>query len=723
MKTYPFLFILSLCLYYLSSFSSCIFAAVVDDLPFDESDFKIKTTSEKEWEKLQNALVKETASDCHISEELMAVPLKDQTKTLDQGDYGTCFACVALKLLEQFVYKQGLLDPNAEFDLGTIVTYGNAKGKFQDGGFIDTALYNIRKRGSLPVKMKSEMDLYKQICLNQNREGRYGITSLLRCIQDKSNHECTPSALPIDHYPLPLQKLYYSLMPFETPLAPNRSLSLLLETPKNELNTLTLPAFDIVTIHFQAEDDYSKRVTLLQEQFKKGAFVGIDLPAHSILATGSRKVCCGPKKDQCHMEIHTRNSWGEEGEVPLLNTGWVKADELLSNTKNIVYLEECLALECSPSIKGTHNPPLGMINANEIEWMRTFLKDQKAEAIPTTLQLVAAVGSKEMLEALLQDEAQRRQQTIPEVLQSVESFKILEIALFHGRSSMIDRLIQHGANLNERDQAGDSLLHRFATIEDLDSKELSKDTDKRQTLAKLIFDQSNKSTGIEFNDEGLTPLHLASKYGNTDTMQALLDLPIDETRQDKECAVRLSPSLQGQLGNSLLVSYPFDGHFHVLPPALCRSLAKVASDAIVPLKNNSILIRDAYHGRNALHFAAISGKQDAVNLLLDYSFPVNSRDARELTPLHFAVQNRNLSVAKSLLSHRADVNAVDRRGLTPLYLAVKNKDVEMIEVLINRGANPKLNVSPNETIKDVAVKLYHLDPSLFEKKKLYYGPR
>jgi ankyrin len=75
-------------------------------------------------------------------------------------------------------------------------------------------------------------------------------------------------------------------------------------------------------------------------------------------------------------------------------------------------------------------------------------------------------------------------------------------------------------------------------------------------------------------------------------------------------------------------------------------------------------------GDTALHWAARSGQDDAIHLLLKHQADVNARDGWSATPLHRAVEANRLSAARILLSHGADVNALAEEVVSALNLKV-----------------------------------------------------
>jgi ankyrin repeat protein len=105
----------------------------------------------------------------------------------------------------------------------------------------------------------------------------------------------------------------------------------------------------------------------------------------------------------------------------------------------------------------------------------------------------------------------------------------------------------------------------------------------------------------------------------------------------------------------------------------------------------------------ALIYAARAGSIDAARVLLDAGADVNQVSKYGWSPLLAATQNRNYQLGKFLIERGADVNLANKGGWTPLYLATDNRnleggdyptrtpdmnDLEFIELLLDSGANP-----------------------------------
>jgi ankyrin repeat protein/outer membrane protein W len=86
---------------------------------------------------------------------------------------------------------------------------------------------------------------------------------------------------------------------------------------------------------------------------------------------------------------------------------------------------------------------------------------------------------------------------------------------------------------------------------------------------------------------------------------------------------------------------------------------------------------------------------EVARLLLNKGFNVNSRDGNERTSLMIC---ENSEVVRLLLSRGADIDAQDKDGRTALFYATMKDDVEKVSVLLEHGADYKI-----ESIKKIKI--------------------
>jgi ankyrin repeat protein len=101
-------------------------------------------------------------------------------------------------------------------------------------------------------------------------------------------------------------------------------------------------------------------------------------------------------------------------------------------------------------------------------------------------------------------------------------------------------------------------------------------------------------------------------------------------------------------------------------------------------------------GFTALHLASFFGHPETVRALIDAGADVSARTTNALDnqPLHAAVAGgearARLACARLLVEEGADVNGRQSGGYTPLMSAAENGDEDLAELLLARGADPTL---------------------------------
>ena len=90
-----------------------------------------------------------------------------------------------------------------------------------------------------------------------------------------------------------------------------------------------------------------------------------------------------------------------------------------------------------------------------------------------------------------------------------------------------------------------------------------------------------------------------------------------------------------------------------------------------------------------LHTAAVAGKAEVLNYLLDQGTDINVKDSfRKGTALVWAVSMGQVASARDLTRRGADVNARDVIDATPLLLAVEKGYEDLVELFLSKGADP-----------------------------------
>ncbi len=192
------------------------------------------------------------------------------------------------------------------------------------------------------------------------------------------------------------------------------------------------------------------------------------------------------------------------------------------------------------------------------------------------------------------------------------------------------------------------------------------------------------TSGIDINiknDNGITALIFASRGGNKEVLELLLDKGADINVADND-------------GNTALIFASYAGNKEIIELLLDRGINVDAVDN---------------HGYTALKIASSYrwGCIELVKLLLDKGADVNAAHKR-WTALMEASAHGHHEIVKLLLNRGADVNAITNNGLTALMIASINGQKKIVKLLlawhadvsaINSHGNTALKIASNEALK------------------------
>jgi ankyrin repeat protein len=243
---------------------------------------------------------------------------------------------------------------------------------------------------------------------------------------------------------------------------------------------------------------------------------------------------------------------------------------------------------------------------------------------------------------------------------------------------------------------------------------------------------------IPLSDDGLPALHLASKFGQQNIVQMLLNI-CDVNRQDREgytalhyAAVKghvaiiymlimnngIKIDLRSETGLTPLSLAASNGHVDVLK-ALLESMVNTEAPKPVPLPKADVEARGVDR-RTPLIQAAKGGHLEAVELLVSYGADADARDAIDFTPLAWAIKRRHkeimnflfelgltwvpngvgsedillmassrgdeVLVRKLLTAESINIEAKDLDQRTSLSWAAGNGHISVVELLLGKGA-------------------------------------
>ena len=131
---------------------------------------------------------------------------------------------------------------------------------------------------------------------------------------------------------------------------------------------------------------------------------------------------------------------------------------------------------------------------------------------------------------------------------------------------------------------------------------------------------------------------------------------------------------------------------------IAKLLLEYGADVSAKYKGNS---EGKGKGYTALLYAAGSGDEKLIKLLVDYGAEINYQAEDGVNALMLACTYENISHVKFLLENGADVNAVDMQGKNALAHTIDTyftPDYSIIEYLLQNGADTSIKTSKGKSM-------------------------
>uniref|UniRef100_A0A2R5LDL0 Poly [ADP-ribose] polymerase n=2 Tax=Ornithodoros turicata TaxID=34597 RepID=A0A2R5LDL0_9ACAR len=257
----------------------------------------------------------------------------------------------------------------------------------------------------------------------------------------------------------------------------------------------------------------------------------------------------------------------------------------------------------------------------------------------------------------------------------------LHFAAGYNRVSVVEHLLQQGADVHAKDKGGLVPLHNACSY-------------GHYEVADLLVRH-----GASVNVSDLwkfTPLHEATAKGKYDIVKLLLKHGADPNKKNRDGHTALDLVKEGDQDVADLLR----GDAALLDAAKKGNLARVMK----LLTPENINCRDS-QGRNStpLHLAAGYNNFEVAELLLENGADVNAQDKGGLIPLHNASSYGHLDIAALLIKYNTVVNATDRWGFTPLHEAAQKGRTQLCALLLAHGADSAMKNHEGQTPLDIAL--------------------
>ncbi|XP_056631369.1 poly [ADP-ribose] polymerase tankyrase isoform X2 [Diorhabda sublineata] len=256
----------------------------------------------------------------------------------------------------------------------------------------------------------------------------------------------------------------------------------------------------------------------------------------------------------------------------------------------------------------------------------------------------------------------------------------LHFASGYNRVSVVEFLLQQGADVHAKDKGGLVPLHNACSYGHYEVTELLVKHGASVNVADLWK---------------FTPLHEAAAKGKYEIVKLLLKHGADPSKKNRDGATPLDLVRE----NDQDVADLLKGNAALLDAAKKGNLARVQR-LVTP---DNINCRDA-QGRNStpLHLAAGYNNVEVAEFLLENGADVNAQDKGGLIPLHNASSYGHLDIAALLIKYNTVVNATDKWGFTPLHEAAQKGRTQLCALLLAHGADPFLKNQEGQAPVDLS---------------------
>ena len=211
----------------------------------------------------------------------------------------------------------------------------------------------------------------------------------------------------------------------------------------------------------------------------------------------------------------------------------------------------------------------------------------------------------------------------------------LHWAAFRGRKEVAELLINEGADVNAKNQAGATPL----------DKAIGKNWDETVSLLRKHGGKTSEELNPPTTKTPDISIHGAAEVGNIEAVKQHLVAGADVNTKDKWGWTPLSRA--------------------------ARSGHKEAVELLIDNGADVNAMRSG--GGTPLSYAASWGHEEIVELLIAKGAKVDAKDDCGLTPLHLVASTSHNEIVELLIAKGADVNAKDDDGRTPLDIVLAQK--------------------------------------------------
>lgn len=229
----------------------------------------------------------------------------------------------------------------------------------------------------------------------------------------------------------------------------------------------------------------------------------------------------------------------------------------------------------------------------------------------------------------------------------------------------------------------------------------------------VLFLSTNGADIDALNAKGETPLHLAAYEGHDEVCETLIEYGADVNANEHHD--KWTPLHEAAvMGHHEVVSLLLENDAN--PAARSKSRETPAHlaagrghvDTLMTLADYDDGVLALKDGQDATcaHLAAHYDHEDVLTYLQEMGESLRGQDKYGATPMHYAAMSGREKAVEFLIDHGAkdDLNAQDRYGETPLIMAAKgdNDSGDVCSAMLKAGADPEIRGFNGKIALDVA---------------------
>ena len=266
----------------------------------------------------------------------------------------------------------------------------------------------------------------------------------------------------------------------------------------------------------------------------------------------------------------------------------------------------------------------------------------------------------------------------------------LHCVALKGRLEVVRVLLDHGANAKLETKEGETALH-IVSRGKYDSEGY------RVGITRLLLERGGDVNARSKN--AFTPLHSAVLNGRFEVARFLLDHGANTKLETEEGATAL----------------------HIMSPGEYNSEEHRVGIARLLLERGGDVNARSKNGCTPLHLAVFHGRLEVTRFLLEHGANAKLEIEGGETVLDIASRSKydseehRVGMVRLLLEHGGDINARNKNACTPLHSAVLYGRLEVVRVLLDNGANAKLE------IEEGATALHIVSPGKYDSEKHRVG--